>query len=96
MSIIETNAAQSAFYAANPRDDAMPAWDDLTPAEQREHADWCPDECDMCTGNRAWGTCTGCGSFVEAVGHDSLSRCCAVFTLLEAPAEDNLAALRAA
>ena len=36
MSITAANAAQSAFYATHPRDDARPDWDDLTPAEQAE------------------------------------------------------------
>ncbi len=36
MSLTAANAAQSAFYADNPRDDARPDVDDLTPAELAE------------------------------------------------------------
>lgn len=57
--INQTNIAQSAFYAAHPREDARPTWDDLTPAERDEERQrgedseffhdftgWCRDDCE--------------------------------------------------
>lgn len=51
-------------------------WDRMTVSEQRDHADACPNLCDVCDGRRAFGTCTHCGAAAEETGEYDVSRCC--------------------
>ncbi|MFL2002171.1 hypothetical protein [Microbacterium sp. A1-JK] len=63
------------------REPARPDFDDLTPAEQAEHREHCSDGCVSCDGFRAFGVCSECGRWVEAI--EGRSNCCTTVVDLE-------------
>lgn len=63
------------MIVADPRPDARPEWDDLTPVEQDEHRSTCTDLCAQCENDRMFGECAHCGAFGEA-DSAGLSLCC--------------------
>lgn len=54
--------------------DAVPEWEDLTSQEHDEHRAWC-ESCGLCDGFRVWGTCGGCGAYIEGDDFER-SLCC--------------------
>jgi len=73
--ILEHNAAQSAFYAANPMDDAMPTWDDVDREGRTWHREVCANTCAWCADHRLFGTCSSCGAWPREADDDGYGCC---------------------
>jgi len=64
-------------------------WDAMTPGEQQDHIDACPNLCDICDGRRAFGICASCGGVTEETGEYDLSRCCGSRVHFPGPDDDD-------